>query len=177
MVTVITTLSPFTIFSEIAYADNIDTNFNTAPFNLAIENSISKATLVLNEKTKECGETAKRQVEDTKRETVVNAALSYLGTPYVYGGASPSGIDCSGLVLLAYKSIDINLPHYTVSQFHSGTPINEPKRGDLVFFGSDLHHVGIYIGDGQYVHAPHTGDVVKVSSLAARPYSRAVSII
>lgn len=173
MVTIITTLSPFTIFSEVTYADDI----NPTSFNLAIQSSFNKATVILNEKTKECGEAAKCKVEDTKRETVVNAALSYLGTPYVYGGAAPSGMDCSGLVLLAYKSIDIDLPHYTVSQFNSGTPTNEPKKGDLVFFGSDLHHVGIYIGDGQYVHAPHTGDVVKISSLAARPYSKAVSII
>jgi len=92
-------------------------------------------------------------------------ALRYLGVPYVYGGASPSGFDCSGLVMYVYAQLGISLPHYTVAQWNATQPVSSPAPGDLVFF-SGLGHVGIYIGGGQFIHAPHTGDVVKISSLA-----------
>jgi peptidoglycan DL-endopeptidase CwlO len=92
-------------------------------------------------------------------------ALRYLGVPYVYGGASPSGFDCSGLVMYVYAQLGISLPHYTVAQWNATQPISSPAPGDLVFFNG-LGHVGIYIGGGQFIHAPHTGDVVKISSLS-----------
>ena len=97
---------------------------------------------------------------------VVGIAMRYLGVPYVWGGASPSGFDCSGLVMYVYAQIGIALPHYTVAQYRVGVPVarDQLQPGDLVFFDG-LGHVGIYIGGDQFVHAPHTGDVVKVSSL------------
>jgi cell wall-associated NlpC family hydrolase len=93
-------------------------------------------------------------------------ALRYLGVPYVWGGASPSGFDCSGLVMYVYAQLGISLPHYTVAQWSATLPISmsEIQPGDLLFFDG-LGHVGIYIGNGEFVHAPHTGTVVQISSL------------
>jgi peptidoglycan DL-endopeptidase CwlO len=97
---------------------------------------------------------------------VVGIAMQYLGVPYVWGGSSPSGFDCSGFVSYVYSQMGVSLPHHAASQYSSGSPVSREalEPGDLVFFNG-LGHVGIYIGGGQFVHAPHTGDVVKVSSL------------
>jgi peptidoglycan DL-endopeptidase CwlO len=94
-------------------------------------------------------------------------ALRYLGVPYVWGGASPSGFDCSGLVMYVYAQLGISLPHYTVAQWNATLPISQSQMlpGDLVFFNG-LGHVGIYIGNGQFVDAPHTGTVVRIDSLS-----------
>ncbi|OFW52473.1 MAG: hypothetical protein A2146_00930 [Actinobacteria bacterium RBG_16_67_10] len=98
---------------------------------------------------------------------VVPIALQYLGIPYVWGGSSPStGFDCSGFIMYVFAQIGVSLPHHAASQFAYGTPVSQEQlaAGDLVFFDG-LGHAGIYIGGGQFVHAPHTGDVVKISSL------------
>jgi len=97
---------------------------------------------------------------------VVGVAMRYLGVPYVWGGSTPRGFDCSGLVMYAFGQIGISLPHSSYAQFAMGTPvsISQLQPGDLVFFAG-ASHVGIYIGGGQFIHAPHTGDVVKISSL------------
>jgi peptidoglycan DL-endopeptidase CwlO len=92
-------------------------------------------------------------------------ALRYLGVPYVYGGASPRGFDCSGLVMYVYAQLGISLPHYTVAQWNASQPVSSPAPGDLVFFDG-LGHVGIYIGNGQMVDAPHTGSVVRIDSIS-----------
>jgi len=94
-------------------------------------------------------------------------ALRYLGIPYLWGGSSPlTGFDCSGLVMYVYAQLGISLPHYAAAQYQLGTPVDRSQLqpGDLVFFDA-LDHVGIYIGNGQFVHAPQTGDVVKITAL------------
>lgn len=97
----------------------------------------------------------------------VETALAYRGIPYVWGGASKSGFDCSGLLVFVFAQHGITLPHYSGSQFEMGTPVaDQLAPGDAVFFGSPVHHVGIYIGGGYFVHAPHTGEVVKISKLS-----------
>ncbi len=98
---------------------------------------------------------------------VVGIAMQYLGVPYVWGGASPRGFDCSGLVVFVFAQIGISLPHSTYALWNVGSPVSRDQLqpGDLVFF-SGLGHMGIYIGGGQFIHAPHTGDVVKISSLS-----------
>jgi len=103
---------------------------------------------------------------------VVGIAMQYLGIPYVYGGSSPSGFDCSGFVMYVYGQMGVSLPHYTVAQYSMGVPVSRAdlQPGDLVFFDG-LNHVGLYIGGGQFIHAPHTGDVVKISSMGDSWYA------
>ena len=98
---------------------------------------------------------------------VVGIAMRYLGVPYVWGGSSPSGFDCSGFVAYVFAQIGLSLPHSSYAMFGMGTPVSigELQPGDLVFF-TGASHMGIYIGGGQFIHAPHTGDVVKISSLS-----------
>ncbi len=98
---------------------------------------------------------------------VVGIAMQYLGVPYVWGGASPSGFDCSGLVQYVFNQVGVSLPHHAASLFGYGTPVSESdlQPGDLVFFNG-LGHMGIYIGGGQFIHAPQTGDVVKISNMS-----------
>jgi cell wall-associated NlpC family hydrolase len=98
---------------------------------------------------------------------VVGIAMRYLGTPYRWGGASPStGFDCSGFVMYVYAQVGVSLPHNAAAQYGYGTPVSRDQlqAGDLVFFNG-LGHEGIYIGGGQFIHSPHTGDVVKISSM------------
>ncbi|NLE22509.1 MAG: hypothetical protein GX624_06995 [Actinobacteria bacterium] len=104
---------------------------------------------------------------------VVRETMKYLGIPYVWAGATPSGgFDCSGLVMYVYAKFGVRFPHGATMQARMGDPvaIAEAQPADLVFFGtpSFYHHVGIYIGHGLFIEAPRTGDVVKVSKLAGR---------
>ena len=98
-------------------------------------------------------------------------ALKYVGTPYAWGGSSPSGFDCSGLVQYVYKQAGKNLPRTTSQQEYSGTVIsvNQAQAGDLIFWGSrgSTYHVAIALGGGQYVHAPAPGQTVKVQSVSS----------
>ena len=97
---------------------------------------------------------------------VVGIAMQYLGIPYVYGGSTPSGFDCSGFIMYVYAQVGVSLPHNAAAQYGHGTPVDRSQLqpGDLVFFNG-LGHNGMYIGGGQFIHSPHTGDVVKISSL------------
>lgn len=104
---------------------------------------------------------------------VIRETMKYLGIPYVWAGATPSGgFDCSGLVLYVYAKFGVSFPHGATMQAHMGDPVplSRAQPADLVFFGnpSFYHHVGIYIGNGLFIEAPRTGDVVKVSKLAGR---------
>ena len=103
---------------------------------------------------------------------VVGIAMQYLGTPYVWGGSSPGGFDCSGLVMFVYAQMGVSLPHHAADIYNYGVPVSRDQLqpGDLVFFDG-LGHMGIYIGGGQFIHAPHTGDVVKISSLSDSWYA------
>jgi peptidoglycan DL-endopeptidase CwlO len=93
--------------------------------------------------------------------------MQYLGVPYRWGGASPStGFDCSGFIMYVFAQVGVSLPHNAAMQYGYGSPVSRAnlQPGDLVFFNG-LGHAGIYIGGNQFIHAPHTGDVVKISSL------------
>jgi cell wall-associated NlpC family hydrolase len=104
--------------------------------------------------------------------------MRYIGTPYVWGGASPAGFDCSGLVYWAYGRLGIALPHSSYALYDQGRRVarSRMKPGDLLFF-SGLGHVGIYVGRGRMVHAPHSGSRVQVVNLRRSPYgARLVSV-
>ena len=102
-------------------------------------------------------------------------AMQYLGVPYVWGGATPSGFDCSGLAMYAYAKVGVSMGHYTGAIYAAFPKVaySDLQPGDMVFF-SGLGHMGIYIGGGMMVHAPHTGDVVRVAPIAGRSYVGAV---
>lgn len=110
---------------------------------------------------------------DARAEVVLAAARSVLGTPYVWGAASPStGFDCSGLVQWAYRQAGVNLPRTTAEQIRSGIVVDpaELRPGDLVFSRGgrpvrDYGHVGIYVGDNKVIIAPHSGEVVSLRPL------------
>lgn len=104
----------------------------------------------------------------------VGIAMQYLGVPYKWGGASPeSGFDCSGFLMYVYGKLGVSLPHNAAMQYGLGTAVSKDQLqpGDLVFFDG-LGHNGMYIGGGQFIHAPHSGDVVKISSLSDSWYAR-----
>jgi cell wall-associated NlpC family hydrolase len=98
---------------------------------------------------------------------VVQIAEQYLGYPYIWGAAGPDAFDCSGLVTYVFAQVGISLPHFAAAQWNYGTyvSIDQLQPGDLVFF-ANLDHVGIYIGNGDYIEAPHPGGVVQITPLA-----------
>jgi cell wall-associated NlpC family hydrolase len=106
--------------------------------------------------------------------SVVQAAMSRLGRPYVWGAAGPDAFDCSGLVVWSFAQVGISLPHYSYDLMSGGAAVSasDLQPGDLVFFYGGSH-VGIYIGGGQFIHAPHAGTVVQVTSLRSYGLSAA----
>ena len=109
-----------------------------------------------------------------KSDALIRSARGLLGVKYKWGGNNPkTGLDCSGLTKLIYGHVGVNLPRTARQQARVGQPVNfnSLEPGDQVFFGvgkKGVHHTGIYIGNGQYLHAPKTGDVVKISNLSGR---------
>ena len=104
------------------------------------------------------------------RSEVVAIAKRYLGAPYRWGASGPNSFDCSGFTMFVYRQVGVSLPHSSRAQSGVGekVPRSALQPGDLVFFGSPIHHVGIYVGGGQYIHSPRTGDVVSIASLSGR---------
>jgi hypothetical protein len=106
------------------------------------------------------------------REDLVHTARRFIGTPYQWGGASPKkGFDCSGLTQTVYRLNGLELPRNAFSQFHAGTPVSREslQKGDLVFFATGrsrrVTHVGVYAGQGQFIHAPGRGKSIRTASL------------
>ena len=99
-------------------------------------------------------------------DRAVSIARRMIGTPYAWGGSSPGGFDCSGLVMFAYGRLGVKLPHSSYALFDMGRRVGRwaMKPGDLVFFWGE-GHVGIYIGHGKFIHAPHAGERVHISSM------------
>ncbi len=110
-----------------------------------------------------------------KAQAAVAEARKYLGVPYKWGGTTPKGFDCSGLVQYCYKKVGVNLPRTTYEQINRGKAVSKGnlKAGDLVF--PHTGHVGIYTSNGKMIHAPKTGDVVKESKIWAFYSARRVA--
>lgn len=123
-------------------------------------------------------QTARNESSDAvaTRNKVLDYAAGFLGTPYVYGGSTPSGFDCSGFTSYVYKNTVRSIPRTATSQRNALTNVSmdELKPADLVFFGSggSISHVGIYVGDGKFIHSPHTGSSVKYDTLWSGNYKR-----
>lgn len=130
---------------------------------------------------------SKSKSDSPKVETVnsgdanalIAKAKQYLGVRYVWGGTSPNGFDCSGFTQYVFRSVGIYLPRVSRDQQDVGTRVSKynVQKGDLVFRGDPAHHVGIYIGGGQYIHAPQTGDVVKISTYNPAKFTNAVRVL
>ena len=111
-------------------------------------------------------------------QAAVNVAAQFLGVPYVWGGTSPSGFDCSGLMQYVYKQLGYSINRVAADQMKNGIPVSREnlQPGDLVGFysspgGGYVGHIGMYVGNGIMIHAPHTGDVVKYTSIDSGYYS------
>ncbi|MBP3447910.1 MAG: C40 family peptidase [Clostridia bacterium] len=108
-------------------------------------------------------------------QSVVEYAKRFIGTPYVYGGSTPSGFDCSGFVKYVYSNFGVTLTRTSYSQVNEGSYVARAdlQPGDLVFFGSagNVHHVGIYVSDGNFIHAPKPGKTVRIETLNSGYYN------
>jgi cell wall-associated NlpC family hydrolase len=103
-------------------------------------------------------------------------AYAQLGKPYSWGASGPNSYDCSGLTMASWGAAGVSLPHSSQAQYGSGRHVSqsELQPGDLVFYGSPIHHVGMYVGNGNYIHAPHSGDVVSIDPAFRGDYAGAV---
>ncbi|HEY7077789.1 MAG TPA: C40 family peptidase [Solirubrobacteraceae bacterium] len=160
--------TPFNIggggfFTDADHQDHIHVGFDTpapAAANAPAAHSAAAAADAL----------AAPEAAAPKAEAALHAAEKQLGTPYLWGGAGPDRFDCSGLMQWAYKQVGVDLPRVAEDQAHVGVPVprDQLRPGDLIPFADPsgyVHHIGMYVGDGKFIHAPHTGDVVKISSL------------
>jgi cell wall-associated NlpC family hydrolase/outer membrane murein-binding lipoprotein Lpp len=114
-----------------------------------------------------------------KASKIIAYAEQFLGVPYVWGGSSPSGFDCSGLMQYVFHSVGVSLPRTAAMQQNVGTRISpsQVQPGDLVFEGAPAYHVGMYIGGGSWIQAPETGDVVKISTYNSSKFSSAARVL
>ena len=109
----------------------------------------------------------------SKVDKTLKVAKNLIGTPYVYGGSTPAGFDCSGFTMYCYAKAGISLTHNAQAQYNQTKSVStkDIKKGDLVFFGSgtgSITHVGIYVGNGKFIHSPQTGEYVRIDSLSSR---------
>lgn len=144
--------------SSSAASSSVNTSTNTSTTSASSSASASQAPASNNSSVSVSG------------GSIASNAAKYIGVPYVYGGTSPSGFDCSGLIYYAAKEAGISLPRTSQAQSTLGSyvPVSDLKAGDLVFWGGvgSAYHVGIYIGGGQYLHAPAPGQSVTIQSMA-----------
>lgn len=118
--------------------------------------------------------------QDALRQDLVNTAQRFLGVPYSWGGEDPrNGFDCSGLTMVSYRLNGLNLPRNSRMQYKAGRSVGRQhlQKGDLVFFatqgGTRVTHVGMYVGDDRFVHAPRTGQTIRFSSLSSKYWRQA----
>lgn len=105
----------------------------------------------------------------SKASDAISVASGELGKPYSYGAEGPGAFDCSGLIQYVYNHVGISLPRTAAAQQAATTPTAKPKPGDLVFYGTPAHHVGLYLGAGRMIAAPHTGAKVQIQAVYGTP--------
>jgi cell wall-associated NlpC family hydrolase len=122
---------------------------------------------------------ATAQAPDPRAAAAVSYAYSKLGSPYVWGATGPGAFDCSGLVQAAYRSAGLSLPRTTYAQIGAGRRVSRSELlpGDLVFFYSGISHVGIYVGNGQMIHAPNPSEPVKIAPVDEMPFAGATRVV
>ncbi|MDD6308086.1 MAG: SH3 domain-containing C40 family peptidase [Clostridia bacterium] len=140
--------------------------------------SPKKSTASGNSSAKSAPAPAAKSNGSSVGQQIVSCAKNYIGVPYVWGGSSPSGFDCSGFVQYVYRQFGISLPRTTYSQVAMGRSVSrsELQPGDLVFFRS-AGHVGIYVGNETYIHAPQTGRTISIDNMAGRSLYAARRIV
>ena len=140
------------------YSNNVITNTfeDTATINQIISDNANNDT----------GSSSSDSTGSNKGNSIVEYAKTFLGTPYVWGGTTPSGFDCSGFTQYVYNHFGISIPRVSEDQINCGTITSKPSAGDLFF--PHTGHVGIYIGGGKVIHSPKTGDVIKISDAWGR---------
>ena len=119
-------------------------------------------------------------IDDATARSIIGTTMNYIGVPYVWGGTTPDGFDCSGLVQYVFAQNGISLPRTTYDQIAvvSQVSLDSLQPGDLVFWGGQSpYHVGIYIGDGEYIHAPAPGQSVCVQSYDQYPFDTAGRVL
>lgn len=133
------------------------------------------ATEFITQQKKAAAKAAKKAkaFKASKVGKTLTTANKYKGTPYVYGGSTPAGFDCSGFTMYCYGKAGVSLTHNAQAQYNQTRSVSTAsmKKGDLVFFGSStssITHVGIYVGDGKFIHSPRTGETVRVDNLSSR---------
>jgi cell wall-associated NlpC family hydrolase len=122
---------------------------------------------------------ATAQAPDSRAAAAVSYAYAKLGSPYVWGATGPDAFDCSGLVLAAYRSAGVSLPRTTYAQIGAGRRVSRSELlpGDLVFFYSGISHVGLYIGNGQMIHAPNPSAPVRLAPISEMPFAGAARVV
>jgi cell wall-associated NlpC family hydrolase len=159
--------------SDLREANNIWNNsiFLGQVLNISIKNNlIIQQTIQSKSTTTESNQVALAKMKNAatfSSNSVLAYASNFLGIPYVWGGTSPSGFDCSGFTQYVFAHFGVNLPRVSEDQQNVGTFVSRAnlQPGDLVFFGTPAHHVGIYIGGGNMINAPHTGAVIRIQAL------------
>ena len=138
---------------------------------LSVNKSITKINQIRKSASKNKLSRGSATISDN---AIIAYASNFLGTPYLWGGTTPSGFDCSGFTQYVFAHFGVSIGRATFNQINDGVPVSKEnlQAGDLVLFGTaaNPHHVGIYIGDNNYIHAPHTGDVVKVSPMSRKGF-------
>ena len=146
----------------------------------SIEGYVSRQYLVVPSQFVELS--SRGSAVSSKGQAVAELAKQYLGTPYVYGGASPSGFDCSGFVYYIYKQFGVTLNRVANDQMVNGTwvPFSEAMPGDIIGFKNSsgyVNHVGIYVGNGMMIHSPQSGETVRYESVVSGNYSLRIAAV